>query len=615
MIKCNICNKEFNSNKSISYHFSKIHNLDYIEYLVNNNLLSIPKCVECGNFIDVITKGSRGRVKILNNPSELLYCSNECKLKNEKYRDKMSNAGKIGYQNAKDKFIYTDDRKLNISKKTKETWKNKEIRESRIKSMKEYEYTDSHKENISKSLKGIKKSKSHRDKISYSITEKYMNGEYFNTKILFKSSKLNKELRLMSSYEFKFAFILDNMKSIKKYKYQPFYLKSVDGKRYIPDFYFEMNNKKYLVEIDKYKGFKKKYGYGWKLDLASEWCKNANVIFLYMDINDINQFFIEYFDNDISNINMEIQDSNYAEYMADYISDLLTLKPLMLKFKQIDMDLDYKIPDFGDYVYNKNFGNNNRFIFQFYNNLLDCKWGVARFTPNQAINYKVTLRTIIKNILKRNKKLNYDTFIKQILQERYIISFFNSNWAYWIYSNILKDKNNISILDISGGFGGRLLGFYMFLNDKNVDYDYDYIDLNEETCQSTENFVEYLGMRVNIINSKFEESNVFDNKYDLMFTSIPYYDVEVYNDVDMQKEYRDKNDFIEKFINSIFKLNCETIVVNISEKYKDILYNEKVNLLEYRLNKTMSIELNKHPFLKDKEPNRELFYIYNKKGE
>jgi len=89
---CPMCNIEV---KNISRHFSAIHKIDYIKYLIDNNLIINPTCKMCGKPLNILT--GRGRNNILTNPNNLIYCSNECKFSDYEYNKKR--APKIKNQN------------------------------------------------------------------------------------------------------------------------------------------------------------------------------------------------------------------------------------------------------------------------------------------------------------------------------------------------------------------------------------------------------------------------------------------------------------------------------------------------------------------------------------
>jgi len=570
-------------------------------------MLTIPKCKVCHTDINIIF--GRGRAKILNSPSELIYCSNKCKLNSPEYKIKMSDLGKSNAHYMTDRIISKEEKeKKSIS--TKNSWLDKDIRNSRINNMKLYKNTSIHNEHISNALKGIKRSTEYKNKMSKIISEKYINGEFMSTKIKFNSVKAGKLLHLMSSYEFKFALYLDINPNVTLVQYQPFYLKS-NNKRYIPDFYYEENNKKYLVEIDRYKGYKEKYGYGWKLQLAKEWCNNNNATFLYIDLTDICAMWKENIPTlNIYDINLDIQP--YNTYAIEQMTQMLIHSKLYISIPKNDVskhiDEDFiKL----NYVSNRKFNTTPYTTLGYYDNYWDCKWKIARFSPNNAINYKTTLKTILNNIAKKNIQINGTTLISQIKSERYSISVFPEQWAEWIYKKLLTKTNHLSILDICGGFGGRILGFNKFLNGyKN--YDYTYVDANKYNCINTQHMCNHLGIKnVTYINNMFENVlELYNKKYNLMFTSIPYYDLEKYNDIDIEKIYVSKELFISKFINNIFKLDCNVICINISQKYSHILNNDFVNYNSYKHINTFSIEMSKHPF--QTQQNTELFYVYTK---
>src|SRR3990167_9557302 len=611
MVKCNICSREFQNNKGISYHFRIAHNLDYIKYLIENKLIKVPKCLNCGK--DILTK--RGRAKILNNTSELKYCSNKCKLTGKEYRKKMSVLGK---KNAK----YITHRTISDSEKrkkaitTKKSWEDDDVRASRIKNMKLYKNTEEHNLNISKALTGIKRTDEYKNNMSKIISDKYINGEFLSNKIKYNSTKNNKFIYCMSSYEFKFCVYLDMNDDIINWKYQPFYLVSEKNKRYIPDFYYEDNSgNKYLVEIDRYKGYKEKYGYKWKLELAEKHCKENNIIFLYLDINDINNMWMKKFVLlDINAISLSNQENN--DFISKYLSELFTLSRLGItipppELNSVNLDDSKEL----DTVSNRKFStNNSEFLLSFYPNYWNCKWRYSRFSPTQSINYKTTFETILGNLIKRNKNINAKEIIKQIRGERYSISFFPDCWASWIYSKFLPNSGQLNILDICGGFGGRLLGFKHFIESyKITDYNYTYIDINKETCKNSENLVKYIDLNnIKIINNRFEVTDeIFNKNYDLIFTSIPYYDLEIYNDINLKEIYKTEEMFIVNFINKVFDIKSKHIILNVSSKYSKLLENKFINTKGYRLDNLLKIELSKHPF--QKKNNVELFYVYKPK--
>lgn len=291
-MNCPICQIQVKNHKGMSYHFTIHHKLDYIKYLVENKLIEIPKCKYCKNDIDIISKNSFGRVKILNHPEELIYCSNECKYNDEDYKKILSENGKIGCKAiiGENRKKYQEENRKKISETTKQNWQNPEIRDKMIESAKGKVFTKEHRQNISNALSGVPKSEEHKRKNREQMVNRYLTGKGVSFKYKFFSKKNNKTFHLKSSYELQMAKILEQSDKIKIYNYESIVLNREDGKAYIPDFYFILNGKQYLMEIDRYIGFKEKYGYGWKLELARKYCQENGWIFLYFDGNSIDNF-------------------------------------------------------------------------------------------------------------------------------------------------------------------------------------------------------------------------------------------------------------------------------------------------------------------------------------
>jgi len=291
-MNCPICQIQLKNHKGMSYHFTIEHKLDYIKYLVERKLIEVPKCKYCENDIDVISKKSKGRQTVLNHPEELIYCSNDCKYKDDDYKKILSDNGKKGCKaiTGANREKYKEENRKKVSVTAIKNWQNKEIRDKMVESAKEKVFTKEHKQNISNAMTGLLKTDEHKEKIRKTVVNRYVNGDGYGHKYKFFSEKNNKTVYLKSSYELKMAKLLEQLNEIKIYNYESIVLNREDGKAYIPDFYFILNKKHYLVEIDRYKGFKEKYGYGWKLELARQHCQQNGWTFLYFDVNDIDNF-------------------------------------------------------------------------------------------------------------------------------------------------------------------------------------------------------------------------------------------------------------------------------------------------------------------------------------
>lgn len=101
---------------------------------------------------------------------------------------------------------------------------------------------------------------------------------------------IKKKMYYRSSYEFKFMKLLDADKNVITYSYEPFYIKCSSGKRYLPDFlvYYSDGTKK-LIEIKcEYTRYLKNFSD--KEQDAREYCKNNNMIYEILMLNDINEY-------------------------------------------------------------------------------------------------------------------------------------------------------------------------------------------------------------------------------------------------------------------------------------------------------------------------------------
>lgn len=106
--------------------------------------------------------------------------------------------------------------------------------------------------------------------------------------------------------------------------------------------------------------------------------------------------------------------------------------------------------------------------------------------------------------------------------------------------------NNGKILDPSLGWGGRLIGF--LLSDTS---EYTGCDPAPKQIVEAEDiykrFSKYTSdKKANFIEGAFEDITIKD-KYDLVFTCPPYYDVEQYEGGKQAVDYKDYNEFKEKF--------------------------------------------------------------------
>jgi len=173
----------------------------------------------------------------------------------------------------------------------------------------------------------------------------------------------------------------------------------------------------------------------------------------------------------------------------------------------------------------------------------------------------------------RNEVYDFSLYnlIRGISAIRGTVSFFKPVLAGAIYHTFLQGKDAPVVLDPCAGFGGRMLGF------KSVFPNGVYIGLepNRDTYQELEHLKQICryGDSVTLLNIKFEDYKQYAIDFDLVFTSTPYYDLEIYSNV---VEYENEQKWAAVFLSEFQKyrnvlinlpLSLERYFPNISERY------------------------------------------------
>lgn len=143
--------------------------------------------------------------------------------------------------------------------------------------------------------------------------------------------------------------------------------------------------------------------------------------------------------------------------------------------------------------------------------------------------------------------------VRGISAHRLTVSFFKPLLAAAIYRHYLGDVLSPIVFDPCCGFGGRLMGF------KSVYPNGKYIG-----CEpNIETYNELLDMKikmkwddVEIFNCKLEDFSSDNYKFDLIFTSIPYYDLEIYSNSMKYGTFDIWRDTFIKKIESFSGKNC-----------------------------------------------------------
>ena len=208
-------------------------------------------------------------------------------------------------------------------------------------------------------------------------------------------------------------------------------------------------------------------------------------------------------------------------------------------------------------------------------------WGSHKFmTTLMGSAYSLKMPKINKNILRT-----------MIGLRKYICSQFKPNVAKIIY-DMFKSEN---ILDFSMGWGDRLAGFYASEHGKH----YVGLDPRGENHpiykEQSEFYEKHLGFFEHERKSEFHCSpaedfdfSVYDEHFDMVFTSPPYFSVERYSYDDTQSwvRYKDINDWNKDFLQSTLGNLWGSIkkggylLVNISDVYTNSKWSTERGWLE-----------------------------------
>jgi hypothetical protein len=263
----------------------------------------------------------------------------------------------------------------------------------------------------------------------------------------------------------------------------------------------------------------------------------------------------------------------YSRYFLKFIR---TFQP-SLPYPDLEESLQEVIDKISKYdfskVYNSStneFSNNTSTIGHNYLKHHFHSYWKSKFNGNKSPEEAWQDDKIMKEIIEyrigcNNSNEIFDFTLHQLVRglsaRRITVSFFKPILAAAIYKHYLGDKFSPMVLDPCCGFGGRLLGF------KSVYPDGVYVG-----CEpNVETYNELLELKnkngwsdghVRLYNCKFEDFIDENYNYDFVFTSIPYYDLEVYSN---KMEYKSFNDWRDVFIKSIEQYSGRNCYINATE--------------------------------------------------
>jgi len=196
----------------------------------------------------------------------------------------------------------------------------------------------------------------------------------------------------------------------------------------------------------------------------------------------------------------------------------------------------------------------------------------GRKSPIEAWEDDKTMERVIKyRIGLNNSSEIFDFSLHQLVRglsvTRHAVSFFKPLLAASIYTHFLGESVKPVVFDPCCGFGGRLLGFKAkYPTGKYIGCEPN-IETFNELLELSKNFTD-----VELHNCKLEDFDITSiQNVDLSFTSIPYFDLEIYSN---PVKYLNFDDWKASFITKLITL--PNLVVNIPKSMRDVFKGECV---------------------------------------
>lgn len=241
MVTCRVCQKEVENNKGLSYHVSQAHNIKFSDYLVEHDLGGVWPVCGCGCGEKVNFFGGKFAKHVGNHGIVGIKRSHETRRKiseiqrgrklTEEHKNKIATSVQRRY-----------DTDSSMHDKVSKTHKGKPLSDAHKKKI-----GDVRKEKITSGEITI-----NRDKISASITQRYLDGGFEWSTGQYTSSKTGITCNYRSSWERELMELLDSDPIVEMWKYEPMslaYIHENQTRRYIPDFQVVINSQDYLVEV------------------------------------------------------------------------------------------------------------------------------------------------------------------------------------------------------------------------------------------------------------------------------------------------------------------------------------------------------------------------------
>lgn len=349
---------------------------------------------------------------------------------------------------------------------------------------------------------------------------------------------------------------------------------------------------------------------------------------------DLNHSFIhEYFwngtwkipSNVVEKIRKEItNDASYLEKISETCTNLTSdIFPSITCDKKLMMNDFYSI------------SNNNSTLQE--NEILSNKCGIIllnAFTIDTMMNARrvnsITLYEMWSTYLGKKQLWNYvfskhknnsDITPFSMVQAFSYIKSRVYNFPPTIAKTVYNHFNSKRVLDFCAGYGGRLLGFWCAKNTV------EYIGIDPNTNIRYSDIINWITSNdkkkktIKIIQRAAEDVNYKElGMFDTIFTSPPYYNLEIYSDDESQSTSR-YNSYVEwknKFLNYTIR-ECESVLlkngyllINIKniKRYKiaDDMIEYIMSLNKFKQHTSINLKTQSRPFAK----NIETLYVFQK---
>jgi 16S rRNA G966 N2-methylase RsmD len=292
----------------------------------------------------------------------------------------------------------------------------------------------------------------------------------------------------------------------------------------------------------------------------------------------------------------DIVNNNSQEFIIQQISDAIRDFEISLPYRQITLDdvdneygalcnktdlvqkgkwlnkFEYKYPFLDEYIGISNVGN---IASDYFHQQERWKCDATGYpSPDKTWKTEQFRLTLFKALFSlKVKEINPQVLRNLISLRKYIASQFRPSAAKAIYDLFQAE----TVLDFSMGWGDRILGAHASPYVKK----YIGFDPNVNLLKGYVEQIKYynkLGkpMKFSVFPHRAEDQQIYTkDKFDLVFTSPPYFDKEKYNQSDLQsyKMYKGFDSWMQNFLFKAIELRTENLksgghlVINISDIY------------------------------------------------